>query len=50
MLDGKRMMDEVIEEMGDRKSRMWMKKIEAIAWDGDLLKGVGAIGCGYQRY
>ncbi|CAM5244247.1 6-phospho-beta-glucosidase [Bacillus safensis FO-36b] [Bacillus safensis subsp. safensis] len=49
-LDGKSIMDQVIEDMADPNSSMSMNNIQAIPWDADFLKGLGVIPCPYHRY
>ncbi|AOZ88038.1 6-phospho-beta-glucosidase [Bacillus xiamenensis] len=49
-LDGKSIMDQVIEDMADPNSTMSMNNIQAIPWDADFLKGLGVIPCPYHRY
>lgn len=49
-LDGKSIMDQVIEDMADPNSTMSMNNIHAIPWDADFLKGLGVIPCPYHRY
>ncbi|MGE6631664.1 6-phospho-beta-glucosidase [Bacillus sp. NPDC077027] len=49
-LDGKSIMDQVIEDMANPESTMSMNNIQAIPWDADFLKGLGVIPCPYHRY
>lgn len=49
-LDGKSIMDQVIEDMANPNSSMSMNNIQAIPWDADFLKGLGVIPCPYHRY
>lgn len=49
-LDGKSIMDQVIEDMADPNSSMSMNNIQAIPWNADFLKGLGVIPCPYHRY
>ncbi|MCY7492591.1 6-phospho-beta-glucosidase [Bacillus safensis] len=49
-LDGRSIMDQVIEDMADPNSSMSMNNIQAIPWDADFLKGLGVIPCPYHRY
>ncbi|MBR3206566.1 MAG: 6-phospho-beta-glucosidase [Bacillus sp. (in: Bacteria)] len=49
-LDGKSIMDQVIEDMADPNSSMSMNNIQAIPWDADFLNGLGVIPCPYHRY
>ncbi|WP_066055052.1 6-phospho-beta-glucosidase [Robertmurraya korlensis] len=49
-LDGKSVMDQVIEEMANPENAMTMKNISGLSWEPDFIKGVGVIPCGYHRY